>query len=182
MRFFKSTWTAALLASSLLLAPAAFADTVQLPDETQTTTFTATVSEQITVTVPAAVAFDVTDTNAATPAAAATLDITAMALDPGNHLQVSIAPDATGFTAPDSGTTWASSDVSWNAASAGSFTGSAGTMSASAGTYTVVGTCAAGVNTCATTGLVFTLAAKPTVNEAGAHTLVATWKFESLGI
>jgi hypothetical protein len=44
-----------------------------------------------------------------------------------------------------------------------------------------VATCTADTATCSTTGLVFTLAAKTTVQRSGNHTLSVTWKFESIG-
>ncbi|PKN59332.1 MAG: hypothetical protein CVU56_01320 [Deltaproteobacteria bacterium HGW-Deltaproteobacteria-14] len=170
----------AIIALGLFVTSSALADTVILPDATQSTTFTATVAEQITVTVPSGVAFSVDDVNSATAASAATITITSMALLSGNHLQISIAPDADAFTAPAGGTTWAASDVSWNAATGTAITGSSGTMGATAGTYAVVANCDANAAACSTSDLVFTLAAKASVDQAGDHTLAATWKFESL--
>ena len=170
----------AVIACGLLVGASAMAATVTLPDGTQTTTFTATVSEQITVTVPAAVAFTVNDVTSSTAAAAASVTITSMALTSGNHLRISISPDAANFTAPDGGTTWASTDVSWNASTGTDFVGASGTMSATPGTDVVVANCTLNVNACSTADLVFTLAAKPTIDQAGEHTLAATWKFESV--
>jgi len=175
---FKRSLASAILAAGLLAAPAALA--TELPNDPETV-FTATVSEQITVSVPTGIAFDVTDTSVATAAAADSVTVTEMALIEGNHLRISLAPNDSSFSADGTGnTTWDSSDISWNAATGTAFTGSAGTMSAAAATFVVVGTCTAGVNACSTDALVFTLAPKPTVNVAGAHTLSATWKFESL--
>lgn len=180
MKIFNRIASFAVLACSLLVGVSAMAATVTLPDGTQTTTFTATVSEQITVTVPAAVAFTVNDVTSSTAAAAATVTVTSMALTNGNHLRISISPDAASFTAPDGGTTWASTDVSWNLSTGTNYTGATGTMAAVAGTDTVVGNCTLNVNECSTADLVFTLAAKTTIDQAGEHTLGATWKFESV--
>lgn len=154
--------------------------TVTLTDTSQSTTFTATVSEQITVTVPSAIAWTVADVTSSTAAAGAAVTVTAIALTDGNHLKISLAPDATSFTGPVAGTTWASSDVSWNASTGTAWTGAANSMSALAGTYVEIASCTVNVSACDTSDLVFTLAAKSSVNKAGAHTLAATWKSESL--
>ena len=65
--------------------------------------------------------------------------------------------------------TWASG--TWTAA-----VGTAGALSSSA--YTTVATCDADAAACSTSGLVFTLGAKPAVQRAGTHTLTVTWKLE----
>jgi hypothetical protein len=44
-----------------------------------------------------------------------------------------------------------------------------------------VATCTVDTASCSTTGLVFTLAANTAVQRSGNHTLVITWKFESIG-
>jgi len=180
MKIFNRITSVAVIACSLIAGASAMAATVTLPDSTQSTTFTATVAEQITVTVPAAIGFTVNDVTSSTAAAAVGITITSMALTSGNHLKISLAPDAASFTAPNLGTTWASSDVSWNLSTGTNYTGAAGTMSAVAGTYVVIGNCTLNVNTCSTADLTFTLAAKTTIDQAGAHTLAATWKFESI--
>lgn len=164
----------------LVLAGAAFAVVVTLPNESQTTTFTANVTEQANVTVPAAVAWTVPDVASATASADSPVSATTVVLAEGNKLRIEIAPDATGFTAPGTGAvTWASSNVSW----VGTWTnGTANNtaMSASANTYVkLVDMTAANTGSLSSTSLVFTLAAKATVDRAGAHTLAATWKFSS---
>ena len=166
----------------LTLTSAAYAQTsVALPDATRTTNMTATVSEQARVTVPAAVAFTVNNVAASTAATAAAVTVDGIVLSSATkQLQVSLQANAASFTAPaGGGTTWDAADVSWNAATWTNATGASGALSNAA--YTTVATCAANAAACSTTGLVFTLGAKASVQRAGAHTLVVTWKFESIG-
>lgn len=174
----------AVAASVLMLSStsAAYAQTsVQLTDTSQTTTLTATVSEQARVTVPAGVAFTVNNVAASTAATAAAVTIDSIVLATATkQLQVSLQASAASFTPPTVGaTTWAAGDVSWNNPTWTNAAGAAGTLSNAA--YTTVATCTADAAACSTTGLVFTLGAKPTVQRAGDHTLVVTWKFESIG-
>ena len=155
--------------------------TVALPDTSQTTLLTATVSEQARVIVPASVAFSVTNISNNTAASASTVTIDRIVLATATkQLKVSVQAAAANFTPPVVGaTTWAASDVSWNAAAWTHATGVSGVMSAA--TFTQIATCDPGVVDCSTTALTFTLAAKPTVARSGAHTLVVTWKVESIG-
>jgi hypothetical protein len=174
-------------AAGAILAVAGFFTSVQdaraqvpvtLPDTSQTTTLTATVSEQARVAVPASVSFSVADVNASTAASAAAVTIDRIVLaSASKQLKLSIQAGGASFTPPVGGaTTWAAGDVSWNAATWTNATGSSGTLSSSA--YSTVATCTADVTTCSTAGLVFTLGAKPTVQRSGSHTLSVTWKFE----
>jgi len=155
--------------------------TVILPDTSQTTTLTATVSEQARVIVPATVTFLVTNVSASTAASAASVTVDRIVLATATkQFKVSLQAAASSFTPPVGGaTTWAASDVTWNAATWTNATGSSGALSSSA--YNAVATCTADATTCSTTGLVFTLAAKTTVQRSGNHTLSVTWKFESIG-
>lgn len=154
---------------------------VTLPDTSQTTTLTATVSEQARVVVPANVTFNVTDVAASTAASGASVTIDRIVLATATkQLKVSIQAAAASFTPPVVGaTTWSAGDVTWNAATWTNATGAAGTLSNSS--YTAVATCDANASACSTTGLVFTLGAKSTVQRSGSHTLSVTWKFESIG-
>jgi hypothetical protein len=154
---------------------------VTLTDTSQTTTLTANVSEQARVTVPAGVTFTVGDVSASTAAGAASVSVSNIVLATATkQFKVSLQANAAAFTAPVGGsTTWSASDVSWNAAAWTNATGAAGTLSNSA--YNTVATCAADAADCSTSALVFTLGAKGTVKRAGSHTLVVTWKFESIG-
>jgi hypothetical protein len=166
----------------LLVSVPAFAQqSVTLTDTSQTTTLTANVSEQARVTVPAGVTFNVTNVSSSTAATAASITVQSIVLATATkQMRVSLQANAASFTPPVAGaTTWAPSDVTWNAATWTNATGASGTLSNAA--YTAVATCTADAADCSTTGLVFTLGAKSTVKRAGNHTLVVTWKFESIG-
>ena len=179
---YRGVLTAFCASAVLLSASEAGAQTsVSLPDTSQSTTFSATVSEQARVIVPATVVFTVNDVASATNASAAAVTIDQIVLASATkQLRVSLQANAASFTAPGgSGTTWSASDVTWNAASWSNGTGASGSLSAAA--FNSVATCSADTTDCSTTGLVFTLGAKPTVNRAGTHTLTVTWKFESIG-
>jgi len=171
--------SAILLALSSTAAQAQ--TTVLLPDTSQTTVLTATVSEQARVTVPASVAFTVGNLSNSTDASAATISIDRIVLTTATkQLKISVQAGAASFTPPVAGSiTWAAGDVSWNAATWTRATGAAGTLSSSA--FTQVATCNADAADCSTTSLVFTLAPKSTVQRAGNHTLTVTWKVESIG-
>jgi len=173
--------TVFLLVSILVLSlsAAAGAAVVTLPDETQSTTFTATVSEQADVTVPATVTFTVTDVTSTTDGTG-DVSVTSIVLTDGNALKISLQGDAAAFTPPAAGgTTWDVGDVSWAAGTWTNGTGAAGTLNNTAYTE-VASTSANAVSTSST--VTFTLAAKAAADpaiKAGDHTLAATWKFES---
>jgi hypothetical protein len=154
--------------------------TVTLPDTSQTTTLTATVSEQARVTVPAGVTFNVADIANSTAASAASVTVAnIVAASATKQVRMSLQADAASFTPPVGGAaTWAAGDVSWNAATWTNASGTAGTLSASS--YNTVATCTADTQSCSTTGLTFTLAANTNVKRSGSHTLVVRWKFESI--
>ena len=175
----KLLFTGILVTASAGIAQAQ--TTVTLPDTSQTTTFTANVSEQARVTVPATITFAITDVSASKAASAASVTIDNIVLATATkQLKLSIQASAANFTPPIVGaTTWAAADITWNAATWTNATGSSGTLSSAA--YTAVTTCTANAATCSTTGLIFTIAAKPTVTRSGNHTLTATWKVESIG-
>jgi len=162
----------------ILMAGASLAAVVNLPNETQSTTFTATVSEQANVSVPASVAFNVTNVSADTNSADQSVSATTVVLSDGKALRVEIQADAANFTAPFGGTvTWAAGDISWDAATWTNGTGSANALSTS---YTTVATSNANAASLSASDLTFTLADKNTVDRAGDHTLAATWKFSSV--
>lgn len=176
------TLTVLSLTLGTLAAAAQAQTTLTLPDTSQTTTLDANVSEQVHVAVPATVTFAVNDVTSSTAASPATVSATSIVLATATkQLQISIEANAASFTPPVTGaTTWGAGDVTWNAATwAGSATPAAGTLSDTV--FNAVATCDADVSTCGTTGLVFTLGAKPTVTRAGTHALVITWKFASIG-
>jgi hypothetical protein len=166
-----------ILAATVLTAGYASAQSPITPDGGNTTTFTATVSEQADISVPANVAFAVTNKSAAAVSTAQTVTLSNIVLSSASKtLRMSVSSPAS-FTAP-AGATYAAGDVSWNASTFTSGTGIAGTLAA---TDVVLATCVAAVTTCGTTNLVFTLAPNATVVHSGNHTLVMTWKFESMG-
>lgn len=175
-----STLVVAFATLVVLVAGAAWATTLTLPDSSQTTMLTADVSEQATVTVPAGVTFDVVDINSATPATAASVDITNIVLAAATkELKVSLQAGTANFTPPVAlATTWAASDVSWNAPAWTNATGNASALSSAV--FNEVATSDAGVASASTAALVFTLAAKGAVQRSGNHTLSVTWKFESI--
>ena len=171
----------ALFAVAVTASSAHAQTAVLLPDTSQTTLMTATVSEQARISVPAAVSFVVTNVGNSTNASAANVVLDRIVLATATkQLKVSIQAAAAPFTAPVVGAvTWSAGDISWNAPSWTRATGAAGTLSASS--FTEIATCAPDAADCSTTGLVFTLGAKPSVQRAGNHTLVVTWKVESIG-
>jgi hypothetical protein len=162
-------------------ASASAQTTVVLPDTSQMTAVSVTVSEQARVAVPAGVSFNVTNIGVSTAASAAAITVDDIVLASATkQLRISLQALAASFTAPAPGdATWTASDVSWNAASWTSATGAAGTLSNT--TFNSVATCDPGADACSTTGLVFSLASKPGVQRSGTHTLVVTWKVESIG-
>jgi hypothetical protein len=168
-----------IVAELFAVSTAIYAAQVTLPDTSQTTTFTANVSEQAVVSVPASITFNVTDVSSDTQATSdATVSATTIVLADGNALKVEIKANAASFTAPTGGSvTWSASDVSWDAATWTNGTGSSGQLSSAA--YTQVAVSEANASSLSTSDLTFTLAAKSTVDRAGNHTLVATWKFSS---
>lgn len=174
------------LAVCLQAALAEAQTSVQLPSAPSTTTLTAAVSEQAFITVPSAASFNVTDIRSTTTTSDQTVIIAGIVLASATkQLQVSLRANAGSFTPPVAGaTTWGAGDVSWTSPAGGpkawvNATRANGTLSNAA--FTTVATCNANATTCSTTGLRFALAPKTTVTRSGGHTLVVTWKFESIG-
>jgi hypothetical protein len=153
--------------------------TVTLPDTSQSSTLTASVSEQCRITVPSTITFNVTDISANTNATAS-VTITNIVLSAATKsLKLSLQAGAASFTPPVGGaTTWAAGDVTWAAGTWTNGTGQAGTLSNSA--YVEVATSDADAASMSNASLTFTLAAKTSVKRSGSHTLSVTWKVESL--
>ena len=169
-----------------LASPAAAQTVVALPHSATTTTLTADVSEQASITVPAGVTFNVTNIAATTNAASQTISIQNIVLASATkQLAISLIANAASFTPPVGGaTTWSAGDVAWSAPNGGpnawvNATRNNGTLSS--GAYTLVATCNADVSSCSTTGFNMTLGPRTTVQRSGAHTLTITWKFEAIG-
>lgn len=169
------------IGASLIASDAIAQTTVILPDSSQVTTLTASVSEQARITAPSSVTFNVLDTSSATPSSNVSLTVSNVVLSTATkQLRVSVQADAADFTPPVAGSdTWSAAHVSWSAATWTAATGSSGTLSPSA--YNTVATCDADAPSCSTTGLVFTLGANPSVRRAGNHSLVIRWRLESTG-
>ena len=150
---------------------------VPLPDTSQTTLLTASVGTQADVSVPSGVSFSVVNAQHSTDSVVQSVSATSLVLDTGHVLKISLQANAASFTKPVGGTiTWSASDVSWNAPAWTGGTGSTGSLSNTA--YNTVATSTVNAAALSTTALKFTLAAKPTVDRAGDHTLVCTWKFD----
>ena len=134
--------------------------------------------ETVTVVVPAGVAFAVTDVTTATNGTPNpfTVSYSASALTPGNQLYIRVQANAANFTTPGGGGTIPCGNVSWTISSDLNGAGVPGTLATS---YTLVYTSM--VNpTNGNVKVKWHLAAPPAGIYAGAHTLVMTWKFESL--
>ena len=168
----------ALAFAMLLLTGSAYAASVLLPDETQQTTFCASVMEQAELSVPVEIIFDVADVNNDTGASMLSVSATSIVLDSGNALRSELQADAANFTPPSGATvTWAASDVSWAAGAWTGGTGSSGTLAN--GIYHTVAESGVNASELSCTNMSFTLVQKPAVNIAGEYTLTATWKFTS---
>ena len=161
--------------------------TVGLPDSSQSTTMTATVAEQARVTVPAAGSFNVTDVASSSATGNLTVTVQNIVLSSATkQLTISVKANTASFTPPVAGAaTWSAGDLTWNTGPGGgpnawqNAVGSGGTLSNAA--YTAIATCNADATTCSSTGFKFNLAARGSVKRAGTHTLVVSWKFESIG-
>jgi len=154
---------------------------VVLPDTSLVTAAAAKVTESVRVSVPAGVTFPVADVRTSTAASGVTVSADQIVLGSDTaQLRISVRAANSSFTPSRTGAiTWAAADVSWNAASWIAAAGTGGTLSP--GPYNTVATCNANATACSSSALVFTLAPKPAVKRSGAHTLVVTWKFESIG-
>jgi hypothetical protein len=178
LSFFKVPVLAA--GAVVLVATSASAQTVTLPDTSQTTLLTAVVNEQAKVTFPSGVTFNVNDVTGSTTASGAAVTISNIVLATATkQLKVSVQAETPGFAAPGGSATWSAADVTWNAATWTSATGAAGTLSNSA--YNAVATCAADAASCSTTTLAFTLGPNLSVKRSGNHTLTVRWKVEAIG-
>lgn len=182
------TLRAGLAALIMMAVPARLAaqTSVTLPNSSSTTTLTAAVSEQARVTVPGAVTFNVTNVTASTGSGNLTVSIQNIVLATATkQFRISLRANAASFTPSVGGaTTWLASDVTWSTPAGGpnawvNATRANGTLSSAS--YGTVADCSPDAASCSTTGLSFTLGAKSTVKRSGVHTLVITWRFESIG-
>jgi|GEM_PF-6754381 len=166
--------------ASLALATAASAQVlISLPDESQTTTFTATIDEQATVTVPTDIAFHVTNVLADTASTdPSPVTVTGIVLTTTTKkLKISVKGSA--FTG--SSTPYSTADVlftggDWTTTA----TASSGNLNVDHSTYATLATCNANEAACSTADAGFSLKANSAVTTNGTQSLTMTWKFESI--
>jgi len=172
--------------TSLMTANATSAAVVlTLPDTSQTSTFQATIGQQVSVVVPTTINFGpitigATNSSVAATSPAQTVTITGISLNNAKTVQILLEANAANFT-DGVGPVFAATDVSWNAATWTQGTGTAGTLTNTA--FTAVGDSVANPSgTVGTTNLIFTLGVHnfgAVAVQAGPQTLVATWEFQS---
>jgi hypothetical protein len=168
-----------IVTAAVMTAGLASAQTVMTTTGNTATTLSANVSEQAQVTVPATVAFAVPNISLAATSSPQTVTLSNIVLSSASKtLRMSVSAPASFTPSVVGSPTYAVDAVSWNASTFTSGTGVAGTLAA---TDVVLATCVAAVVTCGTTNLVFTLAPNTGILRSGAHTLLMTWKFESMG-
>ena len=167
-----------LVGMVLTAADVAAQTTVILPDTSQTTAVTVNLSESARVTIPSSAVFNVSNVATATTSGNLTVSLQDLFRKSSTTgVAISLRATALNFTAPQNGAvTWSASDVSWATASWTGGTASAGTLSNAS--FNRVVTCT--TTGCSTNTFTLQLAAKQTVNRAGAHTLVVIWKIETL--
>jgi hypothetical protein len=134
--------------------------------------------ETVSISVPPAVNFFVTNVSMSTPGAPSpsTISFSNASLSSGKSLRVSVQADASAFTPPH-GAGIPVSRLSWSIVGATGGTGSGGTLSATS--YTLVFQS----NPSPTSGhadLEWTLAAPGAGVRAGIHQLTIRWKVESI--
>jgi hypothetical protein len=169
---------AACFALSMLSAVSAGAQTVPLGDSSLTTTLTAVVSEQATVTVPGTITFNVTNVTASTTATASVSVSNIVLSSAAKQIHVSLKADTASFNPPAPGdATWAAGDVSWNAATWTNASGTSGTLDDVG--FNDVSACTADTASCSTNDLTFTLAPNLAVKRAGSHSIVVRWKVDA---
>ena len=132
--------------------------------------------ETVTISIPAAVGFAVTNVGVTTAGSPASGAVTFLGLSvAGGHvLRISVKADSN--FVPPSGTAIPASKVSWTTSGATNGTGSNGTLSTS--TYGQLFQSSNGKKA-GTVNVSWSLAAPGTPLRAGVHTLVVRWKLES---
>jgi len=173
----------ALLLGACCLAGSVFAGTQSLPITGFTQTMTATVGEQVTINdMPNQVGWTVNNVNVATAGTAnGTFQFTNIVLGNGRKFRVSIKASTAAFSAPlGAGATYLPGDVSWGVSNwSGGVLGTAGIMSDTTfNTIVESGANPAGPFNCS--DLVFTLAAKPAIDRAGAYIITADYRLDSI--
>ena len=142
------------------------------------TVVSAGAQETVSIAVPSAVSFSVTDVSRSTAGSPSptTISFSNASLNSGKALRVSVQADAAAFT-PPSGASIPALNVSWSTVGAAGGTGWNGTLSATS--YTLVFQS----DPSPTSGhadLAWTLAAPGSGIRAGGHQLPIRWKVESI--
>jgi hypothetical protein len=137
--------------------------------------------ETVTISVPLAVSFPVTDVSRSTSGAPdmTTVSFSNANLSPGKALRVSVQADAAAF-APPSGSSMPASNVSWNNLGASGGLGWNGTLGSSSFALVFQSNPLAGPGTSGHVDLSWTLAAPGSGIRAGNHQLTIRWKVESI--
>jgi hypothetical protein len=134
-------------------------------------------AQTVTVSVPAAVTFNVTNVGVDTVGSPAPTRVSFSGVLLLSVLRISIKADAPGFTPPSPSTAIASSNVRWTTSNASGGSGSNGSVSSAVWTQLFQSTLLA------TTGRVdvtWTLAAPGGGIRAGSHTLTIRYKLEAM--
>lgn len=134
--------------------------------------------ETVSISVPFAVSFQVTDVSHSTSGTPGltTVSFSNASLTPGKALRVSLQADAATFT-PPGGASIPAASVSWNSLGASGGIGLSGTLAASS--YMLVYQ-SDPARTSGHVDLEWTLAAVATGVRAGTHQLTIRWKVESI--
>jgi hypothetical protein len=138
----------------------------------------AAAQETVSISVPMAVSFQVTDVSRSTSGSpqVTTISFSNATLSPGRALRVSVQADAAAFT-PPSGAGIPASKVSWNTLGASGGVGLNGTLGCSFFALVFQGDPAM---TSGRVDLGWTLAAPGSGIRAGTHQLTLRWKVESI--
>jgi hypothetical protein len=137
--------------------------------------------ETVTISVPLAVSFPVTDVSRSTSGApnVTTVSFSNANLSPGKALRVSVQADAAAFT-PPSGSSMPASNVSWNNLGASGGLGWNGTLGSSSFALVFQSNPLTAPGTSGHVDLSWTLAAPGSGIRAGNHQLTIRWKVESI--
>ena len=142
--------------------------------------FTASAQESVTIALPTAVTFSVSDVSSATPADLdpVTVQFSGAVLNSGRVLRISVIADSATLAGPG-GSTMPVSAVSWTVSGAAGGSGTSGSLScSSSSSYSRVFQ-STQVAVAGSFDMSFTLTAVPGTLRAGNHTVRLRWKLES---
>lgn len=134
-------------------------------------------ADDVRITLPASIAFAVTNVTVATAGSPGTTSVAFSNLDVPNGRVLRISVKADGNFVPPGGAPIPASNVSWTVGSARNGVGSAGTLSTS--TYNQLFQSAAGRRN-GDVNVSWSLAAPGVAIRAGVHRLTVRWKLESI--